>query len=369
MVKKQLILADRDELYLTNLSNYFMEKNPQLEQNIFTKKEKLIDYLENGGSADILAVDESFADAKLQALAADMTKIVLSSSMEPVEGYEVVKKYQKSESLLNEILLKYAESTGKTDVIRGKSNTRAVAFYSPAGGTGKTTLSLAMASACGAAGLRTFYLNLEEIDSVKGTLAPSAGTLSDVFLALKTKGMNVGVKLAACAVQERTGGFYYLSGVESISEYEEITGDEIRRLVETICSLSEYDVVIIDVTSSFSEKTLAVLNEADIVFVPVLSEENSIAKVNRFLDEGVLHERYNTIFKKMTLVVNQSAVSGVGKELLESGLLNRIPCSGAVAASPVFKKYSDIIRSGSLLKQTLDPMIQTIFKEQGGQNL
>ena len=91
MVKKQLILADRDELYLTNLSNYFMEKNPQLEQNIFTKKEKLIDYLENGGSADILAVDESFADAKLQALAADMTKIVLSSSMEPVEGYEVVK--------------------------------------------------------------------------------------------------------------------------------------------------------------------------------------------------------------------------------------------------------------------------------------
>lgn len=143
MVKKQLILADRDELYLTNLSNYFMEKNPQLEQNIFTKKEKLIDYLENGGSADILAVDEGFADAKLQVLAADMTKIVLSSSMEPVEGYEVVKKYQKSESLLNEILLKYAESTGKTDVIRGKSNTRAVVFYSPAGGSGKTTLSLA----------------------------------------------------------------------------------------------------------------------------------------------------------------------------------------------------------------------------------
>ena len=112
MVKKQLILADRDKLYLTHLSNYFMEKNPQLEQNIFTQKEKLMEYLENGGSADILAVDESFADPKLQALASNMTKILLSSSMEPVEGYEIVKKYQKSESLLNEILLKYAESTG-----------------------------------------------------------------------------------------------------------------------------------------------------------------------------------------------------------------------------------------------------------------
>ncbi|MCI8512323.1 MAG: hypothetical protein HFE83_10080 [Lachnospiraceae bacterium] len=38
------------------------------------------------------------------------------------------------------------------------------AFYSPAGGAGKTTLSLAMASAAAKAGMRTLYLNLEEID-------------------------------------------------------------------------------------------------------------------------------------------------------------------------------------------------------------
>ena len=369
MVKKQLILADRDELYLTNLSNYFMEKNPQLEQNIFTKKEKLMAYLENGGSADILAVDENFADEKLSALAAGMTKIILSSTMEPIEGYELVKKYQKSESLLNEILLKYAESTGKTEVIRGKSNTRVAVFYSPAGGSGKTALSLAMAAACANAGLRTFYLNLEEIDSVRETLPASKEGLSDIFLALKTKGMNVGVKLAACAMEEHTGSFYYLPGVESVSEYEEITGDEISRLIETLCSLSEYDEILVDLSSGFSEKTLCTMEAADVIFTPVLSEENSLAKLKRFLDEGALHEKYNDIFRKMNLVVNQSPVSGISRELLESGLLNRIPCSCAIAASPVFKKYSDIIRSGSLLRQTMDPMIRLLIAEQGGKAL
>ena len=36
MMKKTMILADNDEAYLERLSNYFMEKSPQLELNIFT---------------------------------------------------------------------------------------------------------------------------------------------------------------------------------------------------------------------------------------------------------------------------------------------------------------------------------------------
>ena len=36
MKKKRMILADSDEIYLERLSNYFMEKAPQLELNIFS---------------------------------------------------------------------------------------------------------------------------------------------------------------------------------------------------------------------------------------------------------------------------------------------------------------------------------------------
>ena len=69
MMKKTMILADRDEAYLERLSNYFMEKSPQLELNIFTNKELLEKYLQRG-HIDILAVDESFADAKMAEAAA-----------------------------------------------------------------------------------------------------------------------------------------------------------------------------------------------------------------------------------------------------------------------------------------------------------
>ena len=62
------------------------------------------------------------------------------------------KKYQKTQNLLNDILLKYAEKSGSAEAIRGKSNTRMIAFYSPAGGSGKTALSLGLASSMAAEG-------------------------------------------------------------------------------------------------------------------------------------------------------------------------------------------------------------------------
>lgn len=42
--------------------NYLMEKAPQLELNTFTKQDKLLQFLEQGGSADIVIVDEAMAD-------------------------------------------------------------------------------------------------------------------------------------------------------------------------------------------------------------------------------------------------------------------------------------------------------------------
>ena len=51
------------------------------------------------------------------------------------------------------------------------------------------------------------------------------------FLRLKTKGMNVGIKLETCVEKEGNSGFFYLSGVESISEYEEITKEDIQKLI------------------------------------------------------------------------------------------------------------------------------------------
>lgn len=359
-MKKQMILADGDELYLTNLSNYFMEKAPQLELNLFTDKEMLCQYLEQGEKADILVIDEDFVSKDIRALAGDMTKIVLSASMTAFPGFEFVRKYQKTESLLNEIMLKYAENTGCLESVQGKSNTRIVTFYSPAGGTGKTTLALALATVSRDFGFRTLYLNLEEVPSIKNVLQETPGNMSEVFLALKTKGMNPGIKLASSVAVDSNGGFWYLSGVDSISEYEEIDENDIHRFLESVRILSEYDLVILDTSSGMSQKKKQILLDSDLIFVPVVSCEGAVAKMMRYLEEIEIHEIYHSIFSKMSLIVNETSISGYGAELQESGLLQKMSCGAAIVSSPVLKKYANVIRSRASIRQVMEPLIQMI---------
>ena len=360
MIKKVMILAGRDEMYLNNLKFYLMENAPQLDLITFTNVDKLNQYLAGDPLVDILVIDETMAGDRINAGTSVEAKILLSGSMVPLDGFEMVKKYQKVGNLLNDILLKYAEKTGTADVIHGEKRTKIVSFYSPAGGTGKTTLALALASASAKSGMRTFYLNLEGIDSVRNILAPTHGTMSDVLLALKAKGMRADIKVAACAGQDVNGGFYYLPGVESISEYEETNGDELKSLVETLRDLGEYDLIVLDIDSGFSSKIHNVLDCSNIIFVPVVSNTAAVAKVRRLLRESELHHMYNKFFVKMHMIINQTNMGGNNQEIENSGIMNELPCCASVGYSKLLTKWEKLIASGEALVPVMKPLFQVI---------
>lgn len=359
MVKKKMILADGDQRYLNELSHYFMENVPQLELIVFTKKEKLYQYFEQGGAADILIVDETFVEEKLREMTSNMTRIVMSIDLSPVEGFEPIKKYQKIENISAAVLLKYAEENNSLETIRGDSDTKVVAFYSPAGGTGKTVLALALAAAGARAGWHTLYLNLEEIDSVSDLLGKTIGGLSDVFLALKTKGMNVGIKLKGCISTESATGFDYLPGVDSISEYEEINSEDSRRLLESLRELADYHLVVVDLSSDLNDRTWTILEEADRILVPTIAEGRSLSKLQRLLNESRLHDRYERIFQKMHLVINKADGRNDYMGWLPRDISSRLPCCANIMKSSILARGIDILRSDDMLLQMMGPVLQT----------
>lgn len=360
MIKKKVVFADHDAMYLSNLSNYLMENAPQIELITFTKTEKLEKFLAEGNQVEIAVVDEAFASAQLADRLKDATKIVLSSTMRPIDGFESIKKYQKTEALLSEILLKHSEHTGTIEAICGKSNTKIVAFYSPAGGVGKTVLSLALAASGASMGLKVLYLNLEEVDSMTDVLGKTPGTLSDLFLSLKTKGSNAGIKLTASVGRASDGGFFYISGTESISEHGEIDGSDLAKLMTAIRDLSDYDLTVIDLSSGFNEKTKKVLENSDIIFAPVRPEEGSVTKMKRLLRESDIHEMYDKIIAKMNLIVNRAGFSGPGPEIQSSGLADRLPVTAVIAESPAFANIKGMLKQSGALGQVVSPLIQTI---------
>lgn len=361
-----MILADQDERYLRELSHYFMEHVSQFELITFTKQEKLYQYLEQGNTADVLMVDEMLAENRLKDLTSGMTRIAMSVGMSPADGFVLVKKYQRMDTLSDTVLMRYAEDSGSLEAVRGDSDTRIAAFYSPAGGTGKTTLALALAAAGVRAGLRTLYLNLEEIDSVKDILGKTPGSLSDVFLALKTKGMNVGIKLKGSVGTDPAAGFDFLSGVESISEYDEIDGKDVGRLLGAVREVADYDLVVVDQTAAFTDRTREILRQADQILVPVIHSDGNAAKLLRFLEESRLHDAYDSLFRKMHLIDNRAGSGGNGGQLLNA-VRNQLPCCAVIMESPVLGSRQNILRSGGELLQMLNPVLQILAGSNGTQ--
>lgn len=359
MSKVNIVIADKDEMYLEHLAKYFMEKGENCDISTFSSKASMVKYLESGIPADVFLLDQEMICDELSQYP-KAVKILLAVGNEQVEGYESIRKYQKSEDILKKTLLKFAEATGNLDAVKGQRKTKAVAFYSPVGGSGKTTIALHTAAACVAAGLKTFYLNLEKIDSVSSLLGRTPGTMSDVFLSLKAKGSDVGVRVLSARGEEPNTGIHYISAPDSISEYSEVTAPELEKLIRTIISLNEYDVLVIDFSSEFYQEKVQLLENCDVIFVPLVEDEFSVNRVRTMFHEDALHQRYHSIYKKMKMIVNKADVSGIKPIIQNSGILNYCPLAGVITMSPVFMNQQSLFHSAEIVRPVFMPLIAHI---------
>lgn len=196
MAKINIVIADSDELYLNHLTNYLIEHMNTFEVYSFTTKESLIKYVgDKSNKIDIIAFTEDLMDGTISVASAPV-KILLSDGSFTELEFESVNKFQKAEKFINDILMIYAEKTGRVEAVStGDKETKIVGFFSPVGGCGKTTLALATAYALASQGKRVFYLNAEKLNSTHNVLNEgNNGSLSDLYLTVKTKGANIGLR-------------------------------------------------------------------------------------------------------------------------------------------------------------------------------
>lgn len=360
--KIHIVIADRDELYLNNMANYMMEKAPHFEIFTFSNEESLGRFLAGEQKTDIILADAQTIDLSKVAKAGASLKIVMSADGEDVDGFASVRKFQKTEHLINEILLRYAEATGKTDSVKGNRQTRIAAFYSPIGGSGVTTLALGTALTAASQGIRTCYLNLEDIDSTGAILPRTPGTMSDVYLTLKIKSANAGVKLLSSCGREANTGLSYVTGPDSITDLMEVTGEEFRRLFQEIEFLGEYDMLVIDMGSGFHEGKIRMLEQCDSILMPMVADKLAVRKIQMLLREEELHDRFHQVLEKTSIIINKAEPAGMGSVIQTSGILDQKPAVAVFAFSPAFMDAEKLPFSASGLISVFEPVIRRILE-------
>lgn len=345
MAKINIAIADSDEMYLNHISNYLIENVHTFEVFSFTTKGNLVKFvMDKSNKIDIVALSEDLIDNIASEINAPVKILLSDGTYTDMEGFEVVNKYQKAEKFINDILLIYAEKTGRVEAVAtGDKETKILGFYSPVGGSGKTTLALAASVSIARQGKRVFYLNAEKINSTVSLLNEGENSsMSDVYLALKTKGSNVGLRIMANKCTDSETNISYIKPSESSLEINEITSAEFVRLLSEFEGLGEFDYVTVDFDSEFTKEKAKILEKCDKIIVPFLAETASLSKARLFIRELGMYDELKEIQDKMIYLINKFT-QGTEGLISGSGLTELCDIQMNVAFSPVLSDINNIL--------------------------
>ena len=306
----ELYMADEDSVYLDRLAGYLLSKKNMFHLHTYSDTASL----ERAVTAsdiriDILAVSEQMNTPLVQKARAQV-KVLLTDGKQqntPTD-YEAVLKFQKTDNLVAQLVQMFEMATGQIGAQQqNKGNTCLVGVYSPIGGAGKTVSALLLARAFAQNGASAFYCNMERISSFQ-IPGPKGVTLSNVLLALQTKGANLELQIRTNCIKDESSGVNLFAAPESTLEWNEIGEGAARRLITTLSQMGAYDVVILDFDSELHTEKLELLACCDHVLVIETTDETAQRKMEAFKWELDLHAAdYSALTSRIASLINKDA--------------------------------------------------------------
>lgn len=297
----KMAIADNNDEYIERLLNV-LEGYEDLNLSVYTDRSALEQALASK-HFDVFLFDPSVYDGQVEVGKNTLAIMFLDDNVnvpESCRDFKKVKKYQRISRIYQQVLGLYAEVCGDIGGVIGGGSVSAIAVYSPVGGSGKTTLALALATRLADMGRRVFYMSLEDIASEDCYLVQSdAKGLSDVAASLG-ENINFTMKIQAL-LQNRGENLYYLNHFESPNDVYEMNGDEVTELVEQLEKTGLFDTVVIDTGTSMNDKMFHLFEVVDKIVLIEKEDSISVRKMNCFLSQNHIINEYS---HKMCRVIN-----------------------------------------------------------------
>jgi len=312
MARLKLIIADTDGTYVESIAEYIMLNHSQeFQVNSFTDKQCLIEYLSGEGNhADVLLIESSlYSDEIPKENIANVILLTAEKADGNTGDYYTICKYQKGDKIVSDIFNIFAQkSNGNTVSVAGDKNTKLIAVYSPIGGSGKTTVATSCAIQCAQRRMKVFYLNLEDFQSTPMFCdCKGEHTFSDVLYYLKDKSSNLQLRIEGSKLYDAEYNLYYFNPPESLLDLQECKPEELRTLLDEFRNMGQYDLVFVDMSSSFDDKNIAVLEACDEILLVLPQDAVSDIKISLFAKEmSILKDRRGIDFiDKINMVLNK----------------------------------------------------------------
>jgi Mrp family chromosome partitioning ATPase len=300
-----IAIADKNTDYLNRISEALNQEN-DLNISMFTNQQVFQNALERE-KFDIVLFDPDISDEVLKFSNVKLAVCLYSDEAINSKNYadlDNVSKYQRISNIYKKVISKYAEKAGYTRDSKSSQKTRIIATYSPIGGSGKTIISLAMASKLVEYGEKVLFLSAEQLNSSSAIFPDCEDGITalvnvfseEVVFDLKLKGI----------VKSGMNGISYVEGFKRIIDYRDVTKDEFGKVLESIRNSEIYDMVIVDAGSTIDEITEAIFEKATHIVLVNKPGEFPAMKMSMLANQSLILENINKIVKVNNFAENNS---------------------------------------------------------------
>ena len=282
MKKNIFAVCDLEVDYALNFMGYLNhKKNSPFEIQSFTTVESLIAYGKKI-HIELLLISGKAMCRQVQEL--DIGKIViLSEGVHPPEldRYPSVYKYQASSDVVREVMAYYGAEKAVAPVAFPvlKKNTEILGVYSPLGRCLKTSFALTLGQIL-AKDRAVLYLNLEEYSGFEEMMGKGFDqNLSDLLYYVRQENKNLTYKMNEMI--QTINNLDYIPPVRTPADIRSTPWEDWERLLQEIVMHSNYEILILDMGGAIDE-TFQMLDRCSRIYMPVLSDQISVAKIAQF---------------------------------------------------------------------------------------
>lgn len=348
----KLVIADTDEAYVENMVNFLINNYSNIfEISSFTIAHCFNNFLQKADEEiDMLLISPEMYTASLPSGKAKTIVMLCEGSLSgKYSELEVIDKYQQGNRIAGHLINLLSRDVSEGSYFAGAAKrTGTIAVYSPAGGVGKTCLAVSLSACCARKGLSVFYLNLESAATTPLYFeSSSTRNFSNIIYSLKEGHKNIPLKVEGVRLVDAGYNIHYFSPPDSMEEISELSPQELRRLIWTLKETGRYDMVFVDMESSFNSRSTALFDECDEIFVIAVPSDVCLSKLKTFSRElDILSQKgYEKIEQKITLILNKCRNDS--NQVYED---MKIAGKAAVVKIPEYSELNGLINAGNSTK-------------------
>lgn len=298
-----IAIADTNQLYIERLVEVLQEYE-ELSVSIFTNA-SLLEKTLASKNFDIVLFDPDITDEKIAFFNVKLPICMYSRDAKNIALYkecEKVIKYQRISKIYKDVIKAYADKAGYTPDFENSKSTKMISVYSPIGGSGKTTVALTLASIFSTMGQNVLLLNMEQLDS-SSCVNPHTEEKDGITLLFEALDENTNFSLKMKGItQKGLNDISYVEGFERIVDYNSVSGEEMKAVLERITKYGNYGIVIVDMESRLDDLGQAVFEISDKIVVVERPGEIACRKMKMFAQQAIACEYQ----EKMCKILNFS---------------------------------------------------------------